>query len=237
MMTPAQAGYPLQWAAAKRRRLTSRARNGGGVTLAQVDKEIRRIQRRDADKRVGNKTVAPASVTSAGTVASILSTLELGDSSINRFQGEGIQPTGLTIRYNFDASTLLQTESYGTVRFMVIQWIANGSASALGAGEFLTNVGGAQAPYSAKEWDNRKNFKVLSDSGPIMLQVLTGQVGGNGYAVANTIYVPGNKMSKISFDGDGNVSRGDIVVLVISDSSATPHPLCQYVSQLVYTDV
>lgn len=209
------------------------------VTRAAVDREIRRINRRDADKYCAYVVISGNAVSYSGQITSVLGNLVHGDQSENQFAGESITPTGLTVRYQFDCSTThgATAEPYDTCRLMVIQWNADGAGSSGGAAKYLNSTGNIMAPYSPKEWSNRKNFKVLADTGPVVFQTADDAVGGNGYMSSGVIYVPGKKMRKISFQSDATIQRGDIVVLCITDSAAAAHPNINWSSALTYTDV
>lgn len=232
-------GYNLR--PAKRYR-SARLANAAVLTPATrvaVDREIRRIQKRDADKYCTYVVVSNNAVSFSGQITSVLGNITQGDASENQFAGESITPTGLTLRYKMDCSTThgAAGEPFNTCRLMVVQWNADGPASTGGAAYYLNSTGNVMAPYSPKEWSNRKNFKVLADTGPVVFQTADDAVGGNGYMASGTIYVPSKRIKKISFHSDGSVQRGDIGILCITDSGATPHPVIDWSSALTYTDV
>jgi len=180
----AQMAYPDSYNAAKRRRFLNRAsrNSGAGLTaaqIAQVDREIVRVTRNRADKNATNFFLAATACTNAVLCEDVAVNLVHGDGSLDNFQGEGIIPQGLTVRYNF--SQVATTTPLEQVRVLVVQYYGPGTlANAGGANYILNNVGGSRAALSVKDWVNRKQFKILRDSDAIQLQDGTIGGGGNG---------------------------------------------------------
>lgn len=222
----------------KRPRVAAIPVRTSALTMAQkreVDREILRITRNKADKNVANADsgTAGTAVPNDGIVTSVLQNIVQGDSSVNNFQGEGITPLGLTVRWEWENSG---ADSLNMVRIMVIQFFGTGPASPPGAVAYLSNVGGALAPLSNKDWEFRKQFKILADSNAIQLQNDATFVGGNGQAVTGKFYIPGRKIRKIFFGIDGVIQKNDLAILAITDSEVANHPILKWCSQLVFTD-
>jgi len=222
-------------------RTAKRYRRADGTAVAltpavrvAVDREIRRMKRLDTDKRATMVTVSNNAVPATGDVRSVLSSMALGDASEDKFQGEAITPIGLTVRFKIDCTA---ADNYNAVRLLLVQWNGSGPASTGGAARYLNSVGSIMTPFQGKEWGNRKNFRVLADTGPIVMQSSAIGAGGNGELYVGQIYVNGKKFRKVSFDEDGTVVRGDIAVVIVTDSTTSSHPIVDWASQLSYIDV
>lgn len=210
------------------------------ATRVAVDREIRRIKRKDADKisiQENNDSgggTAQTAVTWLGAMRSVYGNAGQGDGSINQFNGEGFEPLSLRVRWQWEVD--IDEGDYSTVRIIIIQYFAEGSAAVAGPSTFLGNVAGANAALSYFDWDNRKTYKVLADTGPMTMLHDFGS--GSPPIQSGVLYVPGRKMRKTWFKNDGTLQKNDISIIMISDSNSASsnHPLVRWTSQLIGTD-
>lgn len=206
-----------------------------GMDKQAVDREVVRVLKAKADKRVCNYSFANAYVGSNGSTVSLYQNLTLGDASINQASGQKMDPLGVTVRRLMEAAPVLgsATELWSSGRILIYQWFGN---VAPGANSILGNIGNANAPLSYKNWNLASQFKILADTGPIVFNIQADGSGGNGYTACGTLYVKGRKLRQTEIGSTGSIQKNDIGVLMISDGAASPGLNFQWQSQVVFAD-
>lgn len=206
-------------------------------TLA-VDKraalKVRRYVRAHADKRVTKRYTGLISSSSAGGLFQVQN-LQRGDNPVNAVSGEKITPTRVEINWVWD-NTSVAGSQYSNCRHIVVQ--AKGDMDPT-IDYFYDLNGSFQAPLATKNWPNRKNFKVLYDSGAIPFSCLESHPNSNGLMVSGHISITKN-LSPMYIapvaENDIRVSRNNIWVLHMSDSALEPHPIFYAECQIEFLD-
>lgn len=208
------------------------------TTQPSFDQRVVKAMRRNADLKTAEQGQLYTYVGSAGQTVSVLATMARGDLSVNSFNGEKIVPERWTVRWAMEAFGVLgsSTEAFCSGRILLVQWLNSGSAPAPGNILDLAGVAGAIAPMAYKKWEGRKKYKILADSGQVFLNIQQDGSGGNGYTASGKFFVPGSKIQPVYFDDGTGRERGDLSVLCISDSAASPGINFAWTSQVVYSD-
>lgn len=174
-------------------------------------------------------TVPSQQVDYGGITFSLMDNMQQGTSPVGQYLGSQILPT--SVRVNFDVTLLNGSDPTNHVRVLLFQWLDNGVPVPAGVWNLTSNV---NAPFSFIRWENRENVKILRDELiPLMQQYPTG-----AYTASRQWYVKSKKLQPVRFAAsyDDTVQKGDICMLVISDSSAADHPYFNCGTQLTYLD-
>jgi len=222
-MKRAREAYPDKYAAAVARK---RARRGQPTVQAIVQKELRK----NTDWKFTDNT-ASGSVSSTGTVLSLLANLVRGDAGLNEFSGNDIRPSGVLFKY------YLQTnQTYNSVRVMVFQWMD--SATPVPSG-ILQNTATNIATISATLVTNKKYIRVLHDRTHVFSPSAGGDTTpiGLGTVPCQTVYIPGKRLRPVRYNSSTNtVQDGNIYVLTISDDLVTSFPQLYWYSRVTFSD-
>ncbi len=164
-------------------------------------------------------------VTSSGVMQCVTSTLVRGDASVNECTGILIKPKKLEIR-----CTWSNAASYNTVRMVVFRW--HDASAPVGSGILYTTAT-AFAPLSPISWVNHRKIQVLLDKSWILYDH-----GATVCARTMSVVVnPGKAPIQLPLSGAGATPQMDgIYVLLISDDSLAPQPVCDLYTALQYTD-
>jgi len=170
------------------------------------------------------------SVDSSGLVWQPLTNLARG-TSYNQFIGSEILPTSFRVQLSIAMGPGVgPTAGDGTnvVRVILFQW---NDASVPNVAGVLQSV----SPLSNFSWENRENIICLADKYYAMKQASSATASWD--MIVDTIYVKGKKMTPIKYNAAGNgIQKGEIMLLIISDSSIATHPYCTFYTQLTFTD-
>jgi len=215
----------------KSKRPAKRARNDN------FDKRVVAAMRRRCDLKSNERGQSYTYVGATGSTVSVLDVMNRGDGSVNFFEGEKINPLRWTVRYTMEAYGVLESasESWTIGRLLLVQWLAQGSAPSVG-NILDTTIPSALAPMAYKKWEGRKKYKILADTGPISLNLQTAGGGGNGYVKSGQLFVPGSKLSEVYFDDLTGREKGDLCVVMVSDSTTSPGINFAWTSQVIYSD-
>lgn len=165
-----------------------------------------------------------------GTVFSLLANLARGDNSLNNFRGDSLTPLSLKLRYG-----LLGNDQPQAMRVIIFQWFQSSVPSVAGVLDTPnTFLGTPLAPYSDKQFDNRKTYKVLYDK----LHGLTNTgAGDQNIFHVEDVFLPMSAFKNIEFVfNSASPQTGGIYLCVVSDSAAVPHPSITYVSAMICSD-
>lgn len=171
------------------------------------------------------------SVTTSGVIDKLTSNLSRGTSGIDNFLGLELLPT--SVRVNVGMTMGQSAIAYGDgtnfMRVLVFQWL-DSTTPAIGG--ILQD---ATSPFSMTRWENRENIMVLADRLFALKQ--TGLQQDSHDAIAERIYIKGKRMVPIKYNAAGSaVQKGDVYIIILSDSSVTANPYVVYNSQITFTD-
>lgn len=196
--------------------------------------KVKQYVARHADKRVTKRYTGLISSSSAGGIFQVQN-FTRGDNPVNNVSGEKITPTRVEINWVWD-NTSVTGSLYSNCRHIVVQ--AKGDMDPT-IDYFYDLNGSFQAPLATKNWPNRKNFKVLYDSGAIPFSCQEGHPNANGLMINGHIVITKNLspmyLAPVSTD-DVRVSRNNIYVLHMTDSALEPHPVFYAECQIEFTD-
>lgn len=188
----------------------------------QVSKREPSLYRTITDFKVTDFYSGVVACSDASSVASVLQNLTRGDTYLDNFIGGRIKPVGWEVRFS-----LIGADATNLVRIMLIQWMDSTTPTGSGLLQFDNAV---QAPISPKLLTNRDNIIVLAD------QLFSTTVNGPN-SCSGRIYVKSKNLNNVEFpSGATTPQKGNLVVLVVSDSSAVAHPTIAYYSRVTFTD-
>ena len=172
-----------------------------------------------------------AAVDSSGAVwQPIASGLSRG-TAFNQFIGNELLPTSFRVQYSIAMGPGVgPTAGDGTnvVRVLVFQWLDSTVPAPAGV---LATV----SPLSNILWTNRENIHVLADRFHALKQASSATASWD--MVVDTIYIKGKKLVPIQYNTITNTpQKGEIMMLIISDSSIATHPYVTFFTQLTFTD-
>lgn len=203
------------------------------LTLAQtqeVQRQVKKQIEREKDFKQITFDTGGTTVSASGTLHNLCTSLARGDNGVNNFEGNSIQVKSIHLRCQVavaDTSNLMRT--------ILFQWFDDTvpTPSSILASTMLGTI---EAPFSWRNWSNKKLFKILKDD-RTQVQALAQQTGGNGFVVTYDIFVKGTKIRKTFFDTTGtNFQKGGLYLLVVSDSTAIAHPGFIAAGELIFTD-
>lgn len=200
------------------------------------EQKIRRIARTQAINLSNKIAIVTNSVSTGelinhnGTVFSLLSTLSRGDNSLNNFRGDTITPLSLKMRY-----TLLANDQPQNMRVIIFQWFQSSTPTPAGLLDTPNSfLGTALAPFSDKQFDNRKTYKILYDK---FHNLTNTGAGDNNISHGVEVYIPSVAFQPIEFVyNSGAPQKGGLYVCAVSDSSAPTHPSFFYVCSIIASD-
>lgn len=198
--------------------------------LAVTQEIVRRELRRKADWKYCDNSSAGANSTSSGTITSLLAPMSRGDTGLDTFDGNLINPSGITVKYTFNTN-----QSYNAVRFMVFQWFDSSTPQTSGVLATTTVGLAVLAPVYAA---NKPLVKVLYDKTHIIAPTAAdgGTIYGQGVCYGS-VYIPGKRIKPVRFSSQSTaVQDGNIYILQISDDSLTTFPTVHWHSRVTFTD-
>jgi len=171
------------------------------------------------------------SVDSAGTVWQPIASGLTRGTAYNQFLGNELLPTSFRAQYSIAMGPGVgPTAGDGTnsFRVLIFQWMD--STVPAPAGVLATTN-----PLSNLLWTNRENIHVLSDKYYALKQASSATASWD--MVVDTVYIKGKRMVPIKYNTATNTpQKGEIMMLVISDSSIATHPYFTFFTQLTFTD-
>lgn len=177
-------------------------------------------------------TVPSQTIDYGGVTFSLLDNITQGTKPVGEYVGSQILPT--SVRVNWEAASLgNDSDANNSMRIILFQWLDNGVPVPSGVWNLTSNVG---APGSFLRWENRENVKILRDELVVLPQYYPS--AGTAQSVCGQWYVKAKKLQPVRFsaDYDDTVQKGNICMLVISDSSASGHPYFKCGTQITYLD-
>lgn len=170
-------------------------------------------------------------VDSFGTIWQPISAALTRGTAYNQYIGNEVLPTSFRVQFSIAMGPGVgPTAGDGTnaFRVLVYQWMDSTSPAVSG---ILSTV----SPLSNLLWTNRENIHVLADKYYGLKQASSATASWD--MVVDTIYVKGKKMVPIQFNTATSLpQKGEISILVISDSAIATHPYFTFFSQLTFTD-
>ena len=200
----------------------------------RANMKVKAYVARHADKRVTKRYTGLISSSSAGGIFQVQNLLR-GDNPVNNCSGEKITPTRIEINWVWD-NTALAGSLYSNCRHIVVQLKGDGDPTI----DYFYDLNGSfQAPLATKNWPNRKNFKVLYDSGAIPFSCQEGHPSATGLIANGHIVITKNLSPmyvRAVAENDIQVTRNNIFILHVSDSALEPHPIFYAECQIEFTD-
>lgn len=181
------------------------------------------------DYKTCTQSYVNASVDWSGYIWNVLANMTRGDGAVNQFAGNNIVPKSLTLRYQVRAG-----DADNMMRVVLIQWFGDTHAVVPSGILDGTILGGANAPLAGYRWDNRPNVKILYDKLHQLMQQ-NGTIGPN--LAVEKITIPSGKIKKMYLSATApEAQRGQLFLIVVSDSGAGSHPEFRATTQMTYTD-
>lgn len=165
-----------------------------------------------------------------GTIFNLLQNLARGDNSLNNFRGDSITPLSLKMRY-----TLLANDQPQNMRVVIFQWFQASTPSINGVFDTPnTFIGTALAPFSDKQFDNRRTYKILYDK---FHNLTNSGAGDSNISQGAEVFIPASAFRRIEFVyNSATPQTGGIYCACISDSGAVTHPSFFYVCSIIASD-
>ena len=178
-------------------------------------------------------------ITNGGTIQELTGNLVRGDGFLNEFHGQQITPTGLQFKWycNGGLSNLVgPADANNQTRCIIFQWL-DSTVPALA--DVLESTASGFSVVSPIKVENRENISVLRDW--CFSTWRTCYFGNTAESSSNSgngkVFIKSKKFDPIQFKQASNATqKGAVYVLLISDSSVTPHPGFAYYSRLTFTD-
>ena len=200
---------------------------------SKQDKRIRKLENivyPSLEWKTKDIAAFDASVTNAGYENYPMFQLAKGDTNSTR-EGDKV-----SLRYGTLHLSLTRGDTSNIIRVLVV---ATPSATFAGLSDVLeyhaysANANGVfSSPYQTKATNSEQTYKVLADK--------VYQLKGDMSTVVDKIKIPLPKKGKsCEFVGDSSVAPNNynISLLMISDSTATPHPKASYAMRWKYLDL
>lgn len=197
------------------------------MTQAAVRKELRKV----SDFKVTDNAQNNVSVSSTGSMTSILANLTRGDAGVNNFDGNVINPTGIRLKFFFNTD-----QAYNACRLILFQWF---DATIPGATNVLQNVTTGLATISDVLESNKKFIRILHDTTVVIAPTANnaGSIVGQGKSDVYDVYIPGKRIRQVKFASSSNtIQDGNIYILTISDDSVITFPGVNWYSRCTFTD-
>lgn len=200
------------------------------------NQKIARISRRQM-LLVSNKVLVTANsattgdlINHNGTVFSLLANLARGDNSLNNFRGDSLTPLSLKFRY-----ALQGVDQPQNMRVIIFQWFQSSVPSPAGILDTPNSfLGTPLAPFSDKQFDNRKTYKILYDK---LVGLTNTGAGDSNVTHVEDVFLPMSAFKNIEFVyNSASPQTGGVYLCVVSDSAAVSHPSILYVSAMICSD-
>lgn len=161
-------------------------------------------------------------VSGTGYIQSLLRNAVPGTGFYNEFIGSKMQPAGIQFRFG-----ITNGDNTNMCRVILFQWLQEATPAING----ILQTFSVYAPLNV---DNRENIIVLRD----MLIPLYANGNANVMLAGEMVYVKGKKMIPCFWNRALNVwQKGDLYVLMLTDSAAPPSPNASYWSRITFTDI
>jgi len=164
---------------------------------------------------------ANPTVSGTGYIQSLLANALPGTSFYDEFVGSKIQPAGIQFRFG-----IVNGDNTNMCRIILFQWLQEAVPAING----ILQTFSVYAPLNV---DNRENIIVLRD----MLIPLYASGNANVMLAGDMVYVKGKKMIPCFWNRALQVwQKGNIYLLMLTDSAAPPSPNASYWSRITFTD-
>lgn len=188
----------------------------------------KRVLQRNAEWKHHNAVVSGATAFAGGLNS--LTDVAQGDTDLTR-DGDQLTMGKLVFFLELAQSSGVGFDVHNAVRVILFQWFPQ-SAPAVSD---ILDQGTGTAPYYHYFTDKAKSFKILHDK-IHRLQRDDPTAGGQVKIFKRRFKVrPGRK--KIQYVSGGTTGSNKIYLLLMSDSSVTPHPTAYFHSRLNFMDV
>ena len=195
-----------------------------------IQREVRKEKARMGDLKYADTALNNQSVTSSGTVHSVLANLTRGDLGYNNYEGNTITPRGLTCKYMFNTNQL-----FNQVRVMCFQWL---DASTPALSGLVQNTATNIATLSGILVTNRNYIRVLYDKTHVIAPTAGDGTTPIGLGICyGQFFITAKRMRKIRFNSTTNtVQDGNIYVLLVSDDTLPTYPAVNLYTRLSFYD-
>lgn len=184
---------------------------------AAVNQAVTRKLNRTADWKCSTQSYTNASVDWSGYLWNVNANLTRGASAVNQFEGNKIDPYSVSLRYQ------IKVGDYDNMfRVILFQWMGDTHGvvpSGILDGNLLATT---SAPLTGYRWDNRPLVHVLYDK---LHQLAGATFSGPDSLLTRSVYIPSSKLRQIYMSSTvPEAQRGQLFLLVLSDSGAGAHP-------------
>lgn len=209
-------------------RMTKRRRGRRPLTRKQataVTKIVKKVETKSSEKKFYD-TDRLGSISTAGQVFSCLNGLAQGVTNVNRI-GDKIQLTSFQVRGIVTAG-----DSYNFMRFILFQWASDANTASpivtdVLDGAAISSGSGITAPYNM---ETSGTYKVIKDKVYYVDQ-------DNNQAKFFKFKTRKISQKMLKFSPSGNRPfKGEMFVIVISDSSAATHPSIEFITRTYFID-
>jgi len=184
---------------------------------AAVNQAVTRKLNRTADWKCSTQSYSNASVDWSGYLWNVNANLTRGASAVNQFEGNKIDPFSVSLRYQLTCG-----DNTNMFRVILFQWMGD-THGVVPSGILDGNLlGTVSAPLTGYRWDNRPLVHVLYDK--LHCMALSGYPGPDTI-LTRSVYIPSSKLRQIYMSSTvPEAQRGQLFLLVLSDSGAGSHP-------------
>lgn len=218
-------------------RRTPYSRTTGMVRKDRADYRIPRVVK--PDFKITDTFTNPTSITTAGTVINLTASMTQGANWKNNYIGREVQPVGLDLRFNLVgalSNAFIGSDLNNITKVLLFQWMDDAVPT---TATLLESGATAAGPVSPILFSNYNNIEVLyEETFPTFIQAYdpaNNYGSSNGYT--RRIYIKGKKMRTIEYNNsNGGTAKGQLYLLVISDSALAPSPTFDAYTRLTFLD-
>lgn len=198
-------------------------------------RQVKTIVSRKFEPKAFQAQAAPAAISTTAQIVH-LSPIAQGNSNITRV-GNMVELKSIESRIHLitNAASFALMDIFNFVRVIVFQWKDN--VVPVATDLLLNGSSGVVDVGSLYNHDNRNQFKIVSDN---LMRIMGDGVNGSTSKLIdarhNMSFGKGI-LSKLEWVGN-SVTNGynQLYILLVSDSSATPHPLVYITFKLIFKD-
>lgn len=167
--------------------------------LALTQTIVRRELRKRIDWKYTDYAQVAVNAIAGGVLYPLLGNMARGDTGINHFEGNIINPQALLFKYYMHTS-----EIRNVVRIMLLQWTDSVTPVTLG---ILATTTLGLGPISGTSITNKEYIKVLYDKTHQIAPTIesSGATAGEGIMQPVTVYIPGKRLQQVRFNATTDV--------------------------------
>lgn len=213
-------------------------------------KQVKRLVEADVETKHYQDGIAPFAVSNSGAIIA-LSNMPQNTSAAGRI-GDSVNLKSMDFNFDCIASqgtlgTWLAGDAYNNLRVILFRWHENSVSSSPSVSSILNTTLGSYTYLAPYNLDNMEAgmFSIMYDRTFILENTpywngsttlfASGQSSIHN-VINKKIYGRALGRKKINYNGSALTGTGNIFMLVVSDSAATPHPYAQYAYSINYTD-